>query len=126
MINTVSFIEIQSSNPEREVAFYTALFGWKFTKQEQAHIEYYHFDTPTIYGGLMKRVAAVPPQEAGTNAFTCSVCVDDFDTTAEKIVELGGKVAMPKFAIEGKCWQGYFLDPDNNTFGIFKVDPEAK
>ncbi|HSW65552.1 MAG TPA: VOC family protein, partial [Bacillota bacterium] len=45
---------------------------------------------------------------------------------AKYIVANGGKVAMEKFAVPGKCWQGYFLDPDNNTFGIFQPDPDAK
>ena len=33
---------------------------------------------------------------------------------------------MPKFAVPGKCWQGYFLDADHNTFGILEVDANAK
>jgi predicted enzyme related to lactoylglutathione lyase len=52
--------------------------------------------------------------------------VENFDDIAKKILELGGREAMPKFAIPGKCWQGYFLDLDNNVFGIFEVDENAK
>jgi predicted enzyme related to lactoylglutathione lyase len=63
---------------------------------------------------------------SGTNAFTCSIEVADFDATAEKIAIAGGTVAMPKFAIPGLCWQGYFSDPDNNVFGIFQPDPGAR
>jgi len=32
---------------------------------------------------------------------------------------------MAKFAVPGRCWQGYFLDTDNNVFGIFEVDGNA-
>lgn len=74
----------------------------------------------------MKRPAPPPPQEYGTNAFTCSMKVEDFDLAAAAILENGGIVAMPKFAIPGKCWQGYFLDTENNTFGIFEADENAK
>jgi uncharacterized protein len=35
-------------------------------------------------------------------------------------------VAMEKFAVPGVCWQGYFIDPDGNTFGLFQPDPQAK
>jgi hypothetical protein len=35
-------------------------------------------------------------------------------------------VALPKFAVPGKCWQGYFIDLDGNTFGIFEVDEGAR
>ena len=47
-------------------------------------------------------------------------------STAQKILENGGIIAMPKFAIPGMSWQGYFLDTDNNVFGIFEVDRHAK
>jgi len=52
--------------------------------------------------------------------------VESFDDTAALVIANGGKVALPKFAIPGRCWQGYFIDPDNNTFGIFQVDENAK
>jgi len=126
MNNTVTLFEIQSSQPEREVAFYSAVFGWKFEKQEMAPIEYYHFDTGGVYGGLMKRMTPVPPAEMGTNAFTCTFEVKNFDETAAEILKQGGQTAMPKFAIKGRCWQGYFLDADNNVFGISQLDNNAE
>ena len=52
--------------------------------------------------------------------------VANFDSSAQKIVNLGGQVALPKFAVPGVCWQGYFLDPEGNTFGFFQPDAEAK
>jgi uncharacterized protein len=27
--------------------------------------------------------------------------------------------------VPGKCWQGYFIDTEGNTFGISEVDEEA-
>ena len=72
-------------------------------------------------GGLLERPVKTPPTEYGTNAFTCSMEVANFDETANKILENGGIVAMSKFEIPGRCWQGYFIDTDNNVFGIFKV-----
>ena len=52
--------------------------------------------------------------------------VKSFDKISQKILELGGRVALPKFAVPGVCWQGYFLDLDGNTFGLFEADPEAR
>jgi predicted enzyme related to lactoylglutathione lyase len=77
-------------------------------------------------GGLLKRPAPVPPASSGTNAFVCSVQVEDYDEIHQLIMEQGGQVALPKFAIPGRCWQGYFIDTDNNVFGIFEVDENAK
>ena len=59
------------------------------------------------------------------NTVEIQTVVEDFDKTAEKILKLGGIVALPKFAIPGRCWQGYFLDLDGNTFGLFQVDETA-
>jgi predicted enzyme related to lactoylglutathione lyase len=125
-MNTVGYFEIQSSEPARELKFYQNVFGWKFTREEFVPIEYYRIETKTINGGLLKRPATVPPTKAGTNAFVCSIQVENFDKTSELILENGGQVALPKFAIPGRCWQGYFIDADHNTFGIFEVDANAK
>jgi len=125
-MNTIGYFEIQSSNPVRDVKFYENVFGWKFIKEEFVPIEYYRIETNSINGGLLKRPAKVPPTESGTNAFVCSVQVENFDKTNDLILQNGGQVALPKFAITGRCWQGYFVDLDNNTFGIFEVDKNAK
>ena len=57
--------------------------------------------------------------------FVCSFEVEDFDETSAKILNLGGVVALEKFPVPGKCWQGYFIDTEGNTFGIFEVDEKA-
>jgi uncharacterized protein len=125
-MNTVSFFEIQAADPMKAVAFYETVFGWTFVKEELMPIEYYRIKNAGMNGGLLKRPAKTPPMEYGTNAFVCSVEVEDFDATAKKIMDNGGTVALPKFAVPGKCWQGYFIDIDNTTFGIFEVDESAK
>lgn len=125
-MNTIGFFEIQSSDPAREMKFYGNVFGWKFIREELVPIEYYRIETNGINGGLLKRPAKIPPMEQGTNAFVNSIEVESFDKMSETIPANGGKIAMPKFAIPGRCWQGYFVDADNNTFGIFEVDENAK
>lgn len=125
-MNTIGYFEIQSSNPSREIAFYKAVFGWKFIKDDLIPITYYRIETNSINGGLLERPAKVPPSESGTNAFVCSVQVENFDHSHDLVIKNGGQVALPKFAIPGRCWQGYFIDPDNNTFGIFEPDENAK
>ncbi len=126
LMNNIAYFEIQSSNPERDVKFYSEVFAWTFTKVDGLPIQYYQIETSNLYGGLLERPAQIPPTHCGTNAFTCSIEVENFDETAEKILALGGQVAMEKFAIPNKCWQGYFIDLDNNTFGLVQVDENAQ
>lgn len=125
-MNNVAYFEIQANNPIESARFYEQIFGWTFERAENVPLEYYRIITTGMHGGLFKRPADTPPLNCGTNAFTCSIQVENFDAMAEKILKNGGKVAMPKFAIEGLCYQGYFLDLDNNVFGIFEPNTNAK
>lgn len=125
-MNTLAYFEIQATDVPKAKAFYEAVFGWAFVKEETFPIEYYRIETKSIFGGLLKRPVPVPPMGTGTSAFTCSMQVENFDATAQIIMDNGGQVAMAKFAVTGRCWQGYFLDVDNNVFGIFEADADAK
>jgi len=89
-------------------------------------VDYWLIDTENMRGGLLKRPAPAPPPRSGTNAYVCSMEVKDYDSIAAAILKNGGQVAMPKFAVPGTCWQGYFVDPAGNTIGIFQVDPNAR
>ncbi|MVN21933.1 VOC family protein [Mucilaginibacter arboris] len=124
-MNTIGYFEIQSSEIEREIKFYQNVFSWNFIKEEYVPIPYYRIETGGINGGLLQRPVKTPPAGSGTNAFTCSIQVENFDQTAEKIIENGGQVALEKFAIPKRCWQGYFLDLDQNVFGIFEANENA-
>ncbi|GGD59020.1 glyoxalase [Emticicia aquatilis] len=125
-MNTIGYFEIQSSNPASDAKFYEAVFGWKFIKDEFLPIEYYRIETNSINGGLLKRPSNIPQLGGGTNAFVCSIEVANFDEIAELIIANGGQIALPKFAIPARCYQGYFIDLDNNTFGVFEVNAQAK
>ncbi|MDR0684014.1 MAG: hypothetical protein LBF83_02665 [Spirochaetaceae bacterium] len=124
-MNTIAYFEIHSSNPERETNFYRTVFGWKITKDDSMPIKYYRIETDGIQGGLLERPADIVPM-SGANAFTCSIEVLNFDETEKTIIANGGIVAVPKTAIPGRCWVGYFLDTDKNVFRIFEANENAK
>src|ERR1700732_2392080 len=121
-MNNPAYFEIQAEDPGRAIGFYTAVFGWRFTKQIGLPIDYWRIETEDIRGGLLERPANPPPPRTGTNAYVCSMEVKDFDATAGAILRNGGQVGNEKFVGAGTCWQGYFLDPSGNTFGLFQVD----
>ncbi len=125
-MGTYFYFEIQADNIQRAASFYKKLFEWKFERVEGLPVEYWNIHTDGIFGGLLQRPTQTPPPGYGANAFVNSIQVEDFDGTARKILELNGEIALPKFAVPGKCWQGYFLDTEGNTFGLFEVDESAK
>lgn len=124
-MDAIAYFEIHVDRPEVAIEFYSQAFGWKFTLAEGFPIPYWRIETSGIRGGMLQRPVPAPPLGSGTNAFICSVEVADFDAVAEKILRLGGQVALPKFAVPGLCWQGYFIDPAGNTFGLFQPDESA-
>ena len=99
------YFEIQADDTHRATEFYKEVFGWKFDRAEGFPIEYWRIETGGARGGLLKRPAPPPPSQCGTNAFVCSIEVENFDETAQKIVSRGGQIALPKFAVPGTCWQ---------------------
>jgi predicted enzyme related to lactoylglutathione lyase len=131
MAKVVHF-EIQADDLERAKAFYGSAFGWEF--QDYGHVTGSPYwgviagpeEEPGINGGLLLRPATAPAAEQGTNAFVATINVEDFDATERRILEAGGQVALPKMALTGMAWQGYFLDTEGNTFGVHQMDPNAR
>ena len=128
MARVVHF-EIQADDVERAKAFYGAAFGWEF-QDYGAFVgsPYWGIVTgpdeePGINGGLLQRPK--PAMGAGANAFVCTVEVDDYDSAHARILGAGGSVALPKTALTGMAWQGYYLDTEGNTFGMHQPDPNA-
>ena len=119
------FFEIHADDVQRAAKFYQSIFGWRFTRNLGAPIEYLDIETGRSRAGLLKRPVKTPSPGQGANAFICSVEVENFDVIAGRIVANGGQVALKKFSVPGRCWQGYFIDTEGNTFGIFEVDERA-
>lgn len=105
--NSVVHFEIHADDVLRARDFYRNVFGWVIEKFESPTMDYWMvMTTPKghhemgINGGLLKRpTKALKPQQ-GTNAFVCTVSVEDFDKTSERILEEGGHIATPKFPIK--------------------------
>lgn len=119
--------EIHADDPERAMAFYSDLFGWRF--------EFYMNDywsavtgeegTPGINGGLVRRRGPRPTEGQPVSAFVCTLDVPSVDETLARVTAAGGKVAEPKMPIPGMAWLAYCLDTEGNLFGIFEADPNA-
>ncbi|WP_101841985.1 VOC family protein [Halobacillus sp. Marseille-P3879] len=124
--------EIHVDDMERAKTFYGEVFGWTFEDwSDYAGMPYFGAVTGDekemgINGALMQRQSAPPELNQPLNAFACTMGVDDFDSAESKIIDNGGKVAMPKYALPGMAWQGYFMDTEGNLFGVHQPDENAK
>jgi predicted enzyme related to lactoylglutathione lyase len=79
-----------------------------------------------INGGLMAREGEAPKDDMPVNAYVCTVQVESYDEIHDKILKAGGIVAMPKHAITGMAWQGYYKDTEGNLFGVHQPDENAR
>lgn len=83
-------------------------------------------NVPGINGALMQRSGPPPQPGQAMNGYACTMGVEDYDSTDAKIMKAGGTVALPKHALPGMAWQGYYMDTEGNTFGIHQPDENAK
>ncbi|HQR28570.1 MAG TPA: VOC family protein [Nocardioides sp.] len=131
-MSRVIHFEIHAEDVPRAVEFYRAVFGWEFQDWgEFAGMPYFGAitgadDQPGINGAVMQRQGPNPAPGATVAGAVLTMGTGDFDATAAKILEAGGTVALPKHALTGMAWQGYFLDTEGNVFGVHQPDPDAR
>jgi predicted enzyme related to lactoylglutathione lyase len=123
--------EIQAADPRRAVEFYTSVFGWRTEDwSEYVGATYIGLSTgagPGIDGAILGRPGGENAEVGGpVMGAVLTIGVDDLDAVAERITAAGGTVALPKYALPGMAWQGYFHDTENNVFGLHQPDREAK
>jgi predicted enzyme related to lactoylglutathione lyase len=128
-MSRVIHFEIHASDPDKLIAFYTALFGWKFQKWE-GPMDYWLLQTGSaeergIDGGLLRRHGDAPTATQAVSSFVCTVDVKSAQSSLARAQELGGSVAVPIMPVPGVGWLCYAKDPDGNIFGMMQNDPAA-
>jgi len=119
----VVHFEIGANDPEKVIAFYENVFGWKVAKWEEPQ-EYWLVQTgeaeePGINGGITRSDEVF----SGT---VNSVDVPDIDAYIEKIKQHGGEIVVEKHTIPGVGYNAYGKDVEGTLFGIHQEDSEAK
>ena len=117
---TVVHFEIPADDVGRAKTFYSKLFGWEI--KEIPNMDYWIITTSgekAVGGGMMKRQNSA---QAITNYIDVP-CVDKFSAEVER---LGGKVVLPKTPVPGMGYFAICLDTENNAFGIWEEEKEAK
>jgi predicted enzyme related to lactoylglutathione lyase len=108
----VIHFEITGKDGAAVQKFWSDLFGWKLNT-----------DNPGGYGmtdpaqtGIVVGLGATPD---GSNGFvTGYVRVDSITAIEARVVELGGKVIMPRFSPDGSAYLGLVSDADGHVVGL--------
>ena len=120
---TIVHFDIAADNPERAKKFYTELFDWKTEPSEE--MEYYLVGTTTldgeegVGGGIGKREG---PEQRITNF----IGVPSIDEYLAKVEKLGGRVVAPKLTLPNWGYMATCTDTENNLFGLWEDDENAK
>jgi uncharacterized protein len=125
MFNVIHF-EIPADNVERAQKFYRELFGWKIEKLA-GPVDYWIINTggaekgeqSMLGGGMMLRMA---PQQL----ITIYIEVPSVAEYVDKVQKLGGRVCFPKTAVPEMGYYAVCIDPENNGFGIWETNADAK
>lgn len=123
--------EIHADDCERAKAFYAEVFGWSYDDYSQVTGSPYwgvhtgESSDPGIDGGLMQRRGDPPASGQAVNAAVLTMGVESYEAAAAAITAAGGSEVVPKTALPGMAWQGYFTDTEGNLFGIHQPDTDA-
>ena len=121
---TIVHFDIAADNPDRAKRFYEGLFDWKI-KAPPGFPDYYLVETKGLDneegtgGGLAKR-------EDPGQRITTYIGVGSIDEYTPKVEKLGGKIIQPKMAVPGWGYIAMCLDTENNVFGLWQDDKNAR
>jgi predicted enzyme related to lactoylglutathione lyase len=123
-MSTIVHFDVPVEDVERAKNFYSNLFGWKI-ERVPGPMEYYNIETtddkgePSIGGGMGKSMMPNP-------VITNYIGVQSVDEYIKKVIQLGGKIIMPKTIITGFGYLAVCLDTEGNRFGLWETDENAK
>ncbi len=118
MNNPVGWFELPALDLERATAFYEKVFGFEMKRHDNAGYEMVWFPMSQsgmgAMGALLKGFGYTPTLEGPIIYFTAP----DIDAIAERIVEQGGKIHVPKKDIGEYGWIVIFEDSEGNRAGL--------
>jgi len=128
MDHTIVHFEIPANDIEKIKKFYMNLFGWTMNKCPGPTVYYLVGTVPVneetmmpirtgVNGGLYDRKDSSMPEMAKPTNY---ISVESVEEYSKKVVDLGGKIVVPKMEIPGLGWWALALDPEGNHFGMLE------
>lgn len=114
----ICYLEIPTSDIERSVRFYSAVFGWK-TRRRGDGSTAFDDSVGAVSGAWVKRAAAL-----GEPGLLIYVMVAHIETTIEAIKAAGGRIVQPLGANAPEL-TARFADPDGNVLGLYEEPRKA-
>ncbi len=114
--------ELAADDPDRAVAFYSKVFGWKVDKWGGPQ-DYWLLTTgpdnePGINGAIMRRQS---PEHTLVN----TISVPSLDDALASITANGGKILSERMTVPGVGYMAYCQDTEGNPLGVMQMDQTA-
>lgn len=120
MPNKLAHFAIEAENVDRALAFYKAVFGWKF--EPWGPPGFYRIHGAGTMGALQQRVG---PSTLGRKGFECSFAVDDLGHSTKLIENAGGSLVGPRHEIPTVGKLAQFYDTEGNVAIIIQYTNDA-
>jgi uncharacterized protein len=123
MPNNLASFAIHVDDTDRAIAFYQAVFGWRFEPWGPPGFYLIHTGddaSPGVLGLMHKRHQ--PRTGSGLNGFECTFSVDDVDAIAAAVAANGGRITMTKAEIPTVGTLIRFDDTEGNDVGAMKYE----
>jgi predicted enzyme related to lactoylglutathione lyase len=117
MSNPFVHVELNTTDPAKAKAFYTALFDWKLQDVQLGPSgTYTMIDVGEgTGGGMMKH-----PMPGAPSAWLAYVLVEDVRAATEKARSLGATIAKDVTEVPGAGWFSIIVDPTGAVLGMWK------
>jgi predicted enzyme related to lactoylglutathione lyase len=115
----INHIEFPADDPERAMAFYTAVAGWQFSTME-GFDDYWLFRTSEGYGGAVGKRGVSTGQ-----VLRDYIEVDSIADAISAAERTGGTVKEAKSEIPGQGWFAVLIDPEGTEIGLFQSAPRG-
>ena len=117
------WVDLAATDASRAIDFYAGLFGWNAEAQQANGGSFVRLSQDgRDFGSLYQLQRAA--QKAGViSHWTPYVRVDDAGVTCARSVELGGRIAVGPFDVEGVARIAIIVDSVGASFGIWEEIP---
>jgi hypothetical protein len=119
MAGQMVHVEIPAGDTAKAREFWSSLFGWQFQAFEGSPSEYLMTRLSETSGGAIFQAEG---SERGPRVY---FDVDDINTGAARVKELGGESHDP-LPVPGMGWFVTCTDSEGNKFGLWQNDPSAQ
>lgn len=112
----ITWFEIPSTNFERAIAFYEAVFKVTLLRENMECMPMAIFPhTEEQSAGAIVHYDGLKPSADGVCIYLYSA---DFDAAMQRIEANGGKIVMPKTSIDPNGFIALFIDTEGNRVGL--------